>query len=52
MSARSVWAGLRNGMDEGLRVEHECFARARDSQDRLEARRAFAEKRKPVFRGE
>ncbi len=48
----AFWAGLGQGMDEGLRLERRLHEATRESQDHLEARKAFAEKRKPVFRCE
>lgn len=35
----------------GLELERQAFGVLRDSEDRLEGRRAFGEKRAPVFRG-
>ena len=37
---------------EGLEIEAECYSRTLTTTDRLEALAAFAEKRKPEFRGE
>jgi methylglutaconyl-CoA hydratase len=39
-------------LDAGLLRERACYERTLDSQDRLEALAAFAEKRKPRFQGE
>jgi enoyl-CoA hydratase/carnithine racemase len=39
-------------LKDGLEVEAECYARTLPTADRLEALAAFAEKRKPQFRGE
>ena len=35
----------------GLELEQHAFGVLRDSEDRIEGRMAFAEKRKPIFRG-
>jgi len=39
-------------LEEGLSFERACYERTLVSKDRTEALRAFAEKRKPLFRGE
>lgn len=39
-------------IDAGLALERACYERTLESKDRLEALAAFAEKRKPVYRGE
>lgn len=39
-------------LEAGLTLEQRCYERTLSSKDRLEALAAFAEKRKPVFRGE
>ncbi|KAA8646258.1 hypothetical protein EYZ11_000586 [Aspergillus tanneri] len=39
------------GYQRGEEAENEAYAGVIDTEDRLEALRAFAEKRKPVFRG-
>lgn len=38
-------------LEEGLQVERACYERVLPSEDRLEALAAFAEKRKPAFKG-
>ncbi|MEO0651468.1 MAG: enoyl-CoA hydratase-related protein [Planctomycetota bacterium] len=38
-------------IEQGLKVEAECYERTLPTQDRLEALAAFAEKRKPSFSG-
>lgn len=39
-------------LEAGLSLERECYERTLESSDRVEALAAFAEKRRPVFRGE
>ena len=39
-------------LEEGLEIEAECYGRTLTTSDRVEALTAFAEKRKPEFRGE
>ncbi|WP_342642093.1 enoyl-CoA hydratase/isomerase family protein [Rhodoligotrophos ferricapiens] len=55
LSVRAVKQAIRNGQDmplaQGLAYERNLFNLLRESEDRMEGRRAFAEKRKPVFRG-
>lgn len=48
----AIDAGADLPLDAGLLKERECYERTLDSADRLEALAAFAEKRKPVFKGE
>ena len=48
---RAFWEGLRLNMDEGLQLERELHNTTRQSEDVEEAKRAFAEKRKPSFKG-
>lgn len=48
---RAVQAALDTPLDDGLALERQCYEECLVSQDRVEALRAFAEKRKPVFRG-
>lgn len=47
----AVYRGLEMTFDEGLRFEALLSRITRDTEDSREGPRAFAEKRKPVFRG-
>ncbi|MBI3819754.1 MAG: enoyl-CoA hydratase/isomerase family protein [Planctomycetes bacterium] len=49
---RAVDRGCEMPLDQGLRYEFECYQSILPTKDRVEALKAFAEKRKPVFRGE
>jgi methylglutaconyl-CoA hydratase len=52
---RAAKAAIDSGCEEplarGLETEARCYERVLGTQDRLEALAAFAEKRKPSFRG-
>lgn len=43
--------GLSMPVDAGLRTERLAFGLLRDTEDRIEGRKAFQEKRSPVYRG-
>ena len=47
----AVRAALQTPLDEGLELERRAYEDCLASEDRREALRAFAEKRKPVFKG-
>jgi methylglutaconyl-CoA hydratase len=49
---RAVDEGFHLSLDEALALENRLYQDCLASQDRVEALRAFAEKRPPVFRGE
>ena len=44
--------GCELSLEEGLKFEAECYSRTLETSDRIEALTAFAEKRKPKYRGE
>ncbi|VTU23064.1 2,3-dehydroadipyl-CoA hydratase [Variovorax sp. PBS-H4] len=48
---RLAMMGRELPLAAGLELERQAFGVLRDTEDRLEGRRAFAEKRPPVFRG-
>ena len=48
---KAISAGLEVPLAQGLEIEGECYAETIDTEDRLEALRAFMEKRLPKFRG-
>lgn len=48
---RLAMTGRELSLAAGLELEQQAFGILRNSEDRLEGRNAFAEKRKPVFRG-
>jgi (E)-benzylidenesuccinyl-CoA hydratase len=55
LSVRATRAAIREGADltlaQGLKLERMYFTALRDSEDRAEGRKAFAEKRRPNFKG-
>ena len=48
----AVGGGCEVSLESGLRLEEACYAALIPTADRLEGLAAFAEKRRPVFRGE
>jgi E-phenylitaconyl-CoA hydratase len=56
LSVRSVKMatnrGLEMSLSQGLELEKLLWGTLRDTEDRIEGRKAFAEKRKPVYKGE
>lgn len=55
LAVRAVKQALKQGQDmplqQGLMYERNLFNLLRESEDRIEGRRSFAEKRKPQFQG-
>jgi enoyl-CoA hydratase/carnithine racemase len=48
---RAIDQGTEVGIEQGLEIEAGCYDDVIPTKDRLEALAAFAEKRKPVYRG-
>ena len=48
----AVYQGLEMPLEKALDFENLCWGMLRDTKDRIEGRKAFAEKRKPEFKGE
>jgi enoyl-CoA hydratase/carnithine racemase len=48
----AIDAGLDVGLASGLDIEAVAYSRLVTTQDRVEGLAAFAEKRKPIYRGE
>lgn len=51
LAKRAIDEGLERSLAEGLKLEWELYQGTLGTQDRVEALRAFAEKRPPTFRG-
>ncbi|XP_071730828.1 probable enoyl-CoA hydratase 2, mitochondrial isoform X2 [Rutidosis leptorrhynchoides] len=52
MAKRAINEGLEVNMDSALGLEEDCYEQLLHTSDRLEGLAAFAEKRKPVYKGE
>ncbi len=51
LAKRAIEEGARFPLDQALELEWECYRQTLETADRVEALRAFAEKRAPRFRG-
>ncbi|MCP4443869.1 MAG: enoyl-CoA hydratase [Myxococcales bacterium] len=51
MAKRAIDRGIEVGIDEGLRIERDCYEVTLFTEDRNEGLRAFAEKRPPKYTG-
>lgn len=51
MAKRAIDRGVEVGIDEGLRIERDCYEVTLFTEDRNEGLRAFAEKRPPRYTG-
>ncbi len=52
LAKKSIQEGMNLSLKEGLKVERECYLKTLPTKDRLEALKAFQEKREPNFTGE
>uniref|UniRef100_A0A6M2F5S9 Enoyl-CoA hydratase n=1 Tax=Populus davidiana TaxID=266767 RepID=A0A6M2F5S9_9ROSI len=52
MAKKAINEGLEIDLPSALELEEECYEQLLNTQDRLEGLAAFAEKRKPRYRGE
>ncbi|KAG6577665.1 putative enoyl-CoA hydratase 2, mitochondrial, partial [Cucurbita argyrosperma subsp. sororia] len=52
MAKKAIDEGLEGDLESAMEVEDECYKELLDTKDRLEGLTAFAEKRKPRYRGE
>eukprot|EP00351_Strombidinopsis_sp_SopsisLIS2011_P002528 CAMPEP_0116888786 /NCGR_PEP_ID=MMETSP0463-20121206/23976_1 /TAXON_ID=181622 /ORGANISM="Strombidinopsis sp, Strain SopsisLIS2011" /LENGTH=70 /DNA_ID=CAMNT_0004554235 /DNA_START=621 /DNA_END=833 /DNA_ORIENTATION=+ len=48
---QAISNGMNMDLKSGLELESACYARILPTEDRLEGLKAFAEKRKPVYKG-
>lgn len=48
---QAISNGMKMDLRSGLELESACYARILPTEDRLEGLKAFAEKRKPVYKG-
>lgn len=52
MAKKAIDKGMQVDIMSGLAIEEACYAQTIPTKDRLEGLKAFAEKRKPVYKGE
>lgn len=52
MSKKAIDHGLQVDLNTGYAIEEACYAQVIPTADRLEGLKAFAEKRKPKYKGE
>lgn len=52
MAKRAIDQGAQVDINTGYAIEEACYAQVIPTKDRLEGLKAFAEKRKPVYKGE
>lgn len=52
MAKKAIDHGLQVDINTGYAIEEACYAQIIPTADRLEGLKAFAEKRKPIYKGE
>lgn len=52
MAKKAIDKGIQVDLSTGYAIEEACYAQIIPTKDRLEGLKAFAEKRKPVYKGE
>ncbi len=52
LAKEAIQNGLKTELVKGISIERECYLKTLETKDRLEALKAFSEKRKPNFIGE
>lgn len=52
MAKTAISKGMNVSKEDGLKIEELCYAQILPTKDRLEGLKAFAEKRKPEYKGE
>ena len=52
MAKKAIDEGHEGDLESAMEVEDECYKELLDTKDRLEGLTAFAEKRKPRYRGD
>lgn len=52
MAKKAIDRGIQADISTGFAIEEACYAQIMPTTDRLEGLKAFAEKRKPIYKGE
>lgn len=52
MAKKAIDHGIQVDINTGYAIEEACYAQVIPTSDRLEGLKAFAEKRKPIYKGE
>lgn len=52
MAKKAIDYGIQVDLNTGYAIEEACYAQVIPTSDRLEGLKAFAEKRKPIYKGE